>query len=765
MNKESAKRTFIVRTVAAILAIYVIVLGSVTYQSAKQKRMDGITQVSQTLEAMSYQFNGCKSQVKSKAVVDGLNLVKADSVMKEADDRLGMWDARKRKNSLILYKEVKDKEGNVTGLKRVRSDARILYDPNTGLQSSEKVVLDDWFDKKTVALLADKYVEENSYTFKGFQNSEFFEPTSLNGEYTAYNPKTDGRDTHKLDLKTGHKKEGYKEKTLHLENVYVEPVDAKSWQEEDETWKRLEKLATEFTLEGDEEDGASKPQILQSSRMDLVVTESTGFKALNIGDYWLGYCVVDHPLVNGIYSMLWVYFIATVIFVLIGLVLIGSYCRVIDTQYETEERRRKMSDAMAHEMKTPLSIIKNYSEVLSEEKDEDKRKRYLNTIIEETDDMNHMIVSMLDLSKMEAGTYPLELSVFFMKSVVEQVVSRTKILRERKNLQVNIDYEEKDKILADKKLLTQSICNLMLNAIAHAEENSTILIRVKESEDTARFEILNRGKPVARKDQNKIWDSFYRGEGTKDRVKGGNGLGLSIVKNACILHQGTCGFENKKDGVEFWVEIPSQEGLKAQSKECIGPILNTEKNGIDLSGLVYAVVGAVIWLIPDTFFFLLLDEDSAAQNTLLVLIGIIGWALCLIGTYKLNKNKKMFKLAYLAISVSTLSIVGYCVFLMKESPLIVTAFQLLMLAGIVAYLTDMSLGCRIIMKKFGKKRLSDYMLACLIAWLLSTALCAFFIPFCPGSVLGPAFGGLCFIVALVNLWFWYDTFKRFHGKE
>lgn len=284
-----------------------------------------------------------------------------------------------------------------------------------------------------------------------------------------------------------------------------------------------------------------------------------GLIGLKTEGYWLGFCVIGTPLLTSFLDNLWMDFLIALVCFMVGILLISSYFRVLDEQYETELRRRKMSDAMAHEMKTPLGIIKNYSEALMEEEDAETRDQYLNTIVEETDGMNHMIVQMLDLSKMEAGTYPLKLSMLSVNRIAEEIVKRTEILMKPKGLQVELSLAEETLILADEKLLEESISNLMLNAIRYSETGSTIKLSVSYEAGGARIAVENRGPQIAEKDGQHIWESFYRGDEARSRERGGNGLGLSIAANTCALHRGSYGFENLEHGVrlmEIFIFLP-----------------------------------------------------------------------------------------------------------------------------------------------------------------------------------------------------------------
>ncbi len=282
-------------------------------------------------------------------------------------------------------------------------------------------------------------------------------------------------------------------------------VYSANWQQKqarDESWELLEKEAEGITITRDEEmdPGVSFGEEGEGITDSLWKARHTGFIGLQTRGYWLGFCVIGNPLLKAFQDNLWMDFLIAVVCFMVGVLLISSYFRVLDQQYETELRRRKMSDTMAHEMKTPLGIIKNYSEALMEEENPKTRTQYLQTITEETDGMNHMIVQMLDLSKMEAGTYPLKLAMLSVNQIVEDILRRTEILMKPKGLQVETEMEEETLILADEKLLEESISNLVRNAICYSEPGSTIRLSISYEAGGARISVENRGPQIAEKD-------------------------------------------------------------------------------------------------------------------------------------------------------------------------------------------------------------------------------------------------------------------------
>lgn len=777
MNKNKAKRSFVIRTVTAIVAIYVLIVGSVTYYGAKQNVREASLYSWNVLDNLVNALNGCRSSSPSKGVEGGLNLAKASGVIYDYDWSLGFWDPVDRTDSLILFRAEKDSEGNVTGMKMVSSNVSVLAGSRMPGQTDQKlVVLEDWFSPQQVQDIKDCCNLEAAAELKGYDTGEFFEPVSLDINYEADDADGESPLREKKNFIPEKKPTGSKLTTLKLEEASVRPIDTKAWQEQDRTWEMLVKSAISAHIDKVElgEDGSSYFP-LQEENTSILQSESVIAMELAAGDYFLGCSIVDQPLSKAIRGTLWLYFVMAIICTAACLVLVGSYCRIIDGEYEAESKRRQMSDAMAHEMKTPLGIIKNYSEALLEEQDAEKQKDYLNTIIEETDSMNEMVVSMLDLSKMEAGTYPLELSMISMSKIAEKVIGRTQILAQNKRLQVELKAEDGQQILADEKLVTQSICNLLLNAISHAEEGSRIRIAVEREAQGMRFTVHNQGKQIADEEQIRIWDSFYRGDSARNRRTGGTGLGLAIVRNTSLIHRGTCGCENEEGGVAFWLQIPDQEAGQTSKTGKIGPILHTADIGLNLKGLLYSIVGSGIWLLLNAFIFIWKRYEYQQDGMLIIIpwiISIPGWVLCWLGARKLNVLSDKMKLITASTSVIFVGIAVSC-FLTQNMENVPRLFVLqillcLMTACVGVYLICMSSICKKLAERAKEKGLKTIItlttaaeLVMLFLWALSRSLVWQIII----TRLEQVISGMTFIVILGNLYLWYHLYRRFHGKE
>ena len=229
---------------------------------------------------------------------------------------------------------------------------------------------------------------------------------------------------------------------------------------------------------------------------------------------------------------------------------------------KTEDLRRELMANVSHDLKTPLTMIKAYAELIRDVtyKDKEKMDKNLNTIIEETDRLNILVNDILELSKIQSNVSPLNIEEFDLNELIKSIINRYDIYIEKANY--NIEYKEQNNLIikADKKRIEQVIYNLINNAINYTGDDKKVFIKVKQDKSKIRVEIKDTGKGIEKKDIEYIWDKYYKVDKTHSRVQIGSGIGLSIVKNILINHKFEYGVESKiNKGTTFYFEIPKEK--------------------------------------------------------------------------------------------------------------------------------------------------------------------------------------------------------------
>jgi signal transduction histidine kinase len=233
----------------------------------------------------------------------------------------------------------------------------------------------------------------------------------------------------------------------------------------------------------------------------------------------------------------------------------------IEKERQLEKTRKEFISGVSHELKTPLSVIRSFAEGIKDGVSKDTTY-YTDVILEETDNMNRLIVEMLELAKLESGTYKLEMEAFSIGELIQQVYTKLLFSIEEKNLHVELALDPTIYVQANRNRIEQVVVNLLSNAIRYAPTGEQVKLSVIEYEETVKVEIENNGTPIPEESLDKIWDRFYRLDASRSRHTGGTGLGLSIVKNILELHHANYGVYNKENGVVFYFELQKAKEVK-----------------------------------------------------------------------------------------------------------------------------------------------------------------------------------------------------------
>ncbi|MBU5674899.1 HAMP domain-containing histidine kinase [Alkaliphilus sp. MSJ-5] len=229
----------------------------------------------------------------------------------------------------------------------------------------------------------------------------------------------------------------------------------------------------------------------------------------------------------------------------------------IEKERTLERMRKEFVSSASHELKTPLGIMRGFTEGLKDEVAIEKKDYYIDVILEEIEKMDTLVLDMLDLSKLESKAYLLAEENFYIDSLMQLVKNRFIQQLKEKDIKVNYMYSaEEIMVRADKKRIEQVITNIISNAIRHTKLEGFINIGIRKyNEDKIYITVENEGDRIQEDKLNHIWDRFYRVEESRDREFGGTGLGLSIVKNILELHNSDYGVKNTENGVMLYFTL------------------------------------------------------------------------------------------------------------------------------------------------------------------------------------------------------------------
>lgn len=226
---------------------------------------------------------------------------------------------------------------------------------------------------------------------------------------------------------------------------------------------------------------------------------------------------------------------------------------------KVENLRRELIANMSHDLRTPLTMISGYGEVMRDIPGENTAEN-VQIIIDETKRLTNLVNDMLDLSKLQAGVQELNLSVFNLTEEIKHIIERYDKLLTNEDFTIKFIYEEPVMIKADIIKLNQVIYNLINNAINYCGEDHLIIVHQLVEKNNVRIEIIDHGPGIEKEQLPYIWERYYKVDKTHIRSKVGSGLGLSIVKAVLELHKASYGVKSKLGvGTTFWFRLPMEK--------------------------------------------------------------------------------------------------------------------------------------------------------------------------------------------------------------
>lgn len=216
-----------------------------------------------------------------------------------------------------------------------------------------------------------------------------------------------------------------------------------------------------------------------------------------------------------------------------------------------EENRRDFTNAVAHELKTPLCVIRGFAENLKEHTVEEKREYYLDQIIQKTEEMDALAEEMICVSRLDSDAPVLKMESVCLNDLVETQVKKLGDVIRSKDLRLTYHQEEKFCLDGDRRYLEKAVWNLLSNAAAYNVENGVILISVSSSS----LCIENTGPHISEKDLPHIYEMFYSGEDASSCGERHLGIGLCLTKKICFLHRLSLAVQNTETGVRAEVKM------------------------------------------------------------------------------------------------------------------------------------------------------------------------------------------------------------------
>lgn len=253
-----------------------------------------------------------------------------------------------------------------------------------------------------------------------------------------------------------------------------------------------------------------------------------------------------------------------VILILLGAVAAGTVLILRSVNYEMRLASRKTDfvSNVSHELKTPLTSIRMFSELLENSRDLDAEKaaKYSGVISRESARLTRLINRLLDFSRLDRGEMKLNPEEIDLPTFLRETVETHRSPIEEAGFQLDLEIQEdrEARVAGDQDALSQVVLNLISNAEKYAASGKEILVTMDfPSEDTVRFSVHDRGNGIPRNVQRRIFEKFYRAGDSIDSGIEGSGIGLALCRQIIELHGGTIQYSKReKGGSTFSVEIP-----------------------------------------------------------------------------------------------------------------------------------------------------------------------------------------------------------------
>ncbi|SFG46738.1 sensor histidine kinase [Enterocloster clostridioformis] len=227
---------------------------------------------------------------------------------------------------------------------------------------------------------------------------------------------------------------------------------------------------------------------------------------------------------------------------------------------QTEKMREEWIANITHDLKTPLSPIKGYAEVLKEDgvKSQERCRRYAAVILKNAAYMENLINDLKLTYQLENGMFPINRqeqdAVRFLKELVIDILNTP----EYENRMVHFENKEPAILYSfDSTLLTRAFRNLIINAFVHGEENTEVILEIKRTGTSLQIRVSDNGKGMTAEEIEHLFDRYYRGTNTEQKTEG-TGLGLAIAKSIVELHGGSIAASGIPGmGTTFQIDFPS----------------------------------------------------------------------------------------------------------------------------------------------------------------------------------------------------------------
>jgi len=245
-------------------------------------------------------------------------------------------------------------------------------------------------------------------------------------------------------------------------------------------------------------------------------------------------------------------------------ILIQVFNKLMLQIKENQQKKDEFIGIASHELKTPLTTLKGYIEMLDMMEQEPLKKQFVEKATSNVRKLERLIKDLLDVSKIQSGQLQLEMKEFNINELLTETVNAVQMVSNHKIIRQ--DKLKDEMIYGDRQRIEQVLLNILSNATKYSPGENTVIIDSEKTDKELLIKIRDFGIGVTRDEQLNIFERFYRSKGTSVHISG-FGLGLYICRDIIRRHHGKIWVESAEKGSVFIFSLPLKHSLTTQQPE------------------------------------------------------------------------------------------------------------------------------------------------------------------------------------------------------
>ena len=223
---------------------------------------------------------------------------------------------------------------------------------------------------------------------------------------------------------------------------------------------------------------------------------------------------------------------------------------------KTDKMQKELTANISHDLRTPLTMIRGYAEVMRDIPGENTPEN-LQVLIDETEHLTELVNDLMDISKLQSGVRSPMMEFFDLTSVLREVMMRYEAFTKAQGYQISLEADVNVPVFADRSMILQAVYNLVNNAINYTGADLKVTVKQTVENNVVRISVLDTGEGIPEDQIPLIWDRYYKVDKVHRSARVGTGLGLSIVKGVLQVHNANYGVNSTPgEGSVFWFELP-----------------------------------------------------------------------------------------------------------------------------------------------------------------------------------------------------------------